>query len=109
MAGLGGAIGFVQSRRLVYAECRCNTLGATESAPRGAWYRVVPRPGPFLGKEDSPECLQQNDTIQPDGPVADVPRFNLHAIIQSQLIPPTHLPESGKTWPGRAHRRKLSA
>src|SRR5260370_33010904 len=36
----------------------------------------------------------QNDAIQPDGPVADVPRFNLDAIIQSQLIPPAHLPRS---------------
>jgi hypothetical protein len=33
----------------------------------------------------------------------------LDAIIESQLIPPTHLPESGNTGPGRENCGKLSA
>src|SRR6266851_541417 len=109
IAALSGSIAFVHSLTLVNAECRCNTLGVTESAARSARYRAVSRPGSILWKEDSPKCLQQNDAIQPDGPVADVPRFNLDAIIQSQLIPPAHLPESGNTGPGRENRGKLNA
>src|SRR3954451_24735021 len=45
-------------------------------------------------KEDGAKSLSQDNTVKPDGPVPDVPSFELHAVVHSQFVAATHLPKT---------------
>ena len=73
----------------------------------GAERGIIGGTVPIVGKEDNLECLRQDNTIQPEGPVANVPRFKLNTIFEGNVIPPVHLPEPSQTGPGRKNGGKV--